>query len=55
MHHIGFFRKNGAFVDKLVATYGDKKQYETLLMRISVAEQNYRTAAAKIVRHKVGS
>jgi hypothetical protein len=53
MHRVGYPRKNEAFVNQLVATYGDKIQYQTLLTAVADADTAYLAASAKIVRHDV--
>jgi hypothetical protein len=44
--------KNEAFVNKLVTTYGDKIQNQTVLTAVADAHTAYQAASAKIVRHE---
>ncbi len=53
MHGIGYPRKNDAFVNELVVTYGYEAQYQALLTALADAEAAYKVALAKIVRQAV--
>jgi hypothetical protein len=53
MHGVGYPRKNEAFVEQVVTTYGDKTQFQALLSAVADADTAYMAASAKIVRHDV--
>jgi hypothetical protein len=53
MQGVGYLNKNQAFVNELIATYGDKAHHDALTTALADAEAAYKVAAAKIVRQAV--
>jgi hypothetical protein len=55
IENLAYFSKNTQFVSELVAKFGDNKKYLALRTAVAKCQAASAEAAAKIVRHRVGS